>query len=188
MNAPDFSVIEGKIKVYKELSVKIYKMQNALAENQEKLKTVRKNTVSTRGKNEELATLNEERNNLKSAISEAKKISKEAYTTAEEMIFSGIKNNYSEVYENLLSRLYGYKIDVLVKSMGDLFDEETCFANSIIITKNRSQHRKIIRMLEFGIRDTQNNVMERKVKVEVCAYSKKYRAGEVLPFDYEILK
>ena len=72
--------------------------------------------------------------------------------------------------------------------MGDVFDDETCFANTIIITKNRAQHRKIIRMLEFGIRDTQNNVMERKVKVEVCAYSKKYRAGEVLPFDYEILK
>ena len=57
MNAPDFSVIEGKIKVYKELSVKIYKMQNALAENQEKLKTVRKNTVSTREKTKNLPPL-----------------------------------------------------------------------------------------------------------------------------------
>ena len=188
MYAPDFDVIESKIKSYKELSLKLYKMQMALEENQERLKTVRKNTVSTRGKNEELVSLNEERNNLKSSISEAKKLAKEAYTTAEEMIFDGIKNHYSEVYENQLSRLYGYKIDVLVKQMGDLFDEETCFANTIVITKNRSQHRKIIRMLEFGIRDTHNNVMERKVKVEVCAYSKKHRAGEVLPFDYELIK
>ena len=163
-------------------------MQNALQENQEKLKTVRKNTVKERGKNEELTALNEERNKLKTLISETKKVVKENYNLAEEMIFNGIKTHYSEVYENQLSRLYGYKIDVLVKNMGDVFDEETCFASAVIITRNKTQHRKIIRMIEFGIRDTHNNVMERKVKVEVCAYSKKHKAGEVVPFNYELIK
>ncbi|MBR6738000.1 MAG: hypothetical protein IKL82_06580 [Clostridia bacterium] len=188
MSATDFDVIEGKIKTYKELSAKLYKMQNALQENQEKLKTVRKNTVSNHGKNEELTALNEERNNLKTAISDAKKIIKESYQTAETLIFQGIKEHYSEVYENQLSRLYGYKIDVLVKQMGDLFDEETCVADTVIITRNKAQHRKILRMIEFGIRDTHNNSMERRVRVEVCAYSKKHKAGETLPFDYELIK
>lgn len=188
MYSSDFDVIEGKIKTYKELSAKLQKMQNALQENQEKLKTVRKNTVSNRGKNEELTALNDERNKLKLAISDAKKIVKESYQTAEELIFNGITSHYSEVYENQLSRLYGYKIDVLVKNMGDEFDEETCIATTVIITRNKSQHRKVLRMLEFGIRDTHQNVMERKVKVEVCAYSKKHKAGEVVPFNYELIK
>ena len=92
------------------------------------------------------------------------------------------------MYEKQLSRLYGYKVDVLVKEPGDLYDEETCIATTIIVTRNKKQHKKIVRMLDFGIRDKRNYYTEKKVKVEVCIYSKKYLAGEVLPYDRELLK
>ena len=183
-----FDVIEGKIKKYKELSYSLQTMQDELALIQENLKTVRKNTVSNRGKNEELTKLNERRNFLKTEISNAKKEVKEAYNTAEQLIFKGIKEHYSEVYEKQLSRLYGYKIDVLVKNMGEVYDSESCVSDTVVITRNRSQHKKILKMIDFGVRDTRNNRIERKVRVEVCAFSKKHKAGEVLPFDTDLIR
>lgn len=183
-----FDVIENKIKNYKELSYSLQKMQDELSAVQEELKTVRKNTVSNRGKNEELTSLNEKRNLLKTAISDTKKEVKDAYNTAEQLIFKGIKEHYSEVYEKQLSRLYGYKIDVLVKKMGEIYDEESCVSDTIVITRDRSQHKKILKMIDFGVRDTHNNRIERKVRVEVCAFSKKHKAGEVLPFDTDLIK
>ena len=72
---------------------------------------------------------------------------------------------------------------MLVVEPGDFFDEETCTATTVIVTKNKKQHKKIVRMIDFGIRDSHNHYTEKKVRVELCVYSKKHKAGDVLPFD-----
>ena len=43
-------------------------------------------------------------------------------------------------------------------------------------------------MLDFGVRDAHTFYTERKVSVEVCVYSKKHKAGDVIPFDRELFK
>ena len=188
INLNNFEIIEENIKKYKDLTFLLSSMQEDLEVNAQELKLARKNGVSIRGKNLEITTLNDKRNELKEKISETKKIVKTVFSKTEELIFNGIRTKYSEVYEKQLSRLYGYKIDVLVAEPGDYFDEETCTATTVIVTKNKQQHKKIVKMIDFGIRDSHNHYTEKKVKVEVCVYSKKQKAGDVLPFDRQLLK
>ena len=184
----NFEVIENHIKEYKDLTYLLSSLQQDLEENAQSLKTARKNTVSVRGKNDEVSYLNQKRVELKEKISETKKAVKDCFSRTEELIFTGIRTHYSEVYEKQLSRLYGYKIDVLVKRPGEYFDEATCTASTVIITKNKAQHRKIVKMLDFGVRDAHTFYTERKVSVEVCVYSKKHKAGDVIPFDRGLFK
>lgn len=184
----NFEVIEQSIKEYKDLTFLLSSLQQDLEENAHSLKIARKNGVSIRGKNDEITLLNREREELKDKISETKKLVKEVFSKTEQLIFTGIRTHYSEVYEKQLSRLYGYKIDVLVKTSGEYFDETTCTASTVIITKNKAQHKKIVKMLDFGIRDAHTFYTERKVSVEVCVYSKKHKAGDVIPFDRELFK
>ena len=184
----NFELIEQNIKEYKDLNFLLNSLQEDLEENAESLKIARKNGVSVRGKNDEISLLNEKRGELKEKISSTKKAVKEAYNKTEQLIFSGIRSHYSEVYEKQLCRLYGYKIDVLVKTPGEYFDEATCTASTVIITKNKAQHKKIVKMLDFGIRDAHTFYTEKKVKVDVCVYSKKHKAGDVIPFDRELFK
>ena len=184
----NFELIEQNIKEYKDLSYLLTSLQEDLEENAQSLKTARKNGVSVHGKNDEISYLNEKRSELKEKISTTKKAVKEAFNKTEQLIFAGIRGHYSEVYEKQLCRLYGYKIDVLVKTPGEYFDEATCIASTVIITKNKAQHKKIVKMLDFGIRDAHTFHTERKVSVEVCVYSKKYKAGDVIPFDRELFK
>ena len=103
------------------------------------------------------------------------------------MIFDGISNSYSDVFDVQLSKLYGYKIEVVIKNIGDDFDERTCLADFMIITKDKKQHAKVIRMLDFGLVETDANFVIKKAKVEMCVYSKKHTAGSVVPYDYELL-
>ena len=184
----NFDVIEKHIKEYKDLSFLLSSLQEELEENANALKTARKNTVSVRGKNDEVSILNQKRVELKDKISSTKKAVKDCFSKTEELIFTGIRTHYSEVYEKQLSRLYGYKIDVLVKTPGEYFDEATCFASTVMITKNKAQHKKIVKMIDFGIRDAQTFYTEKKARVEVCVYSKKLKAGEIIPFDRELFK
>lgn len=184
----NFELIETHIKEYKDLTYLLSSFQNDLEENAQSLKVARKNGVSIRGKNDEITSLNQKREELKDKISATKKAVKDAFSTTEKLIFTGIRTHYSEVYEKQLSRLYGYKIDVLVKTPGEYFDESTCIASTVIITKNKAQHRKIVKMLDFGLRDAHTFHTERKVSVEVCVYSKKHKAGDVIPFDRELFK
>lgn len=188
MTESNFEVIEQNIKEYKDLSFLLSSLQEDLEENALELKTARKNGVSIRGKNDEISALNEKRNELKDRISSTKKAVKEVFSKTEQLIFAGIRGKYSEVYEKQLSRLYGYKIDVLVKNPGEYYDEATCTASTVIITRDKSQHKKIVKMLDFGIRDAHTFYTERKVSVEVCVYSKKRKAGEVIPFDRTLFK
>ena len=184
----NFEIIEKNIKEYKDLTYLLSSLQQDLDENAQNLKTARKNGVSLRGKNDEITLLNQKREELKDKISLTKKAVKEVFSKTEQLIFTGIRTHYSEVYEKQLSRLYGYKIDLLVKAPGEYFDESTCTASTVIITKNKSQHKKIVKMLDFGIRDAHTYYTERKVAVEVCVYSKKYKAGDLIPFNRELFK
>ncbi len=184
----NFEVIEQSIKEYKDLTYLLSSLQQDLDENAHSLKIARKNGVSLRGKNDEITLLNQNREELKDKISLTKKVVKEVFSKTEQLIFTGIRTHYSEVYENQLSRLYGYKIDVLVKTPGEYFDESTCTASTVIITKNKAQHKKIVKMLDFGIRDAHTFYTERKVSVEVCVYSKKHKAGDLIPFNREFFK
>ncbi len=184
----NFEKIEENIKEYKDLNFLLNELQERLEGVSLLLKKERKNNVSTRGVNKQISALNEEREEIKEKISLIKKRIKQVFSTTEQIIFSGINGKYSEVYERQLSRLYGYKIDVLVKNPGDFYDEQTCIATSLIVTRNKSQHKKIVKMIDFGVRDSHTFYTERKIRVEVCVYSKKYKAGEVIPFDRELLK
>lgn len=188
MTSSNFEVIEENIKLYKNLSGLLSAMQAELEDNAGLLKLARKNGVSLHKKNDEIAELNQKRNELKDKISSAKKQVKQIYADTEQMIFDGIRTKYSEVYEKQLSRLYGYNIDVLIKNPGDYYDEETCLPTLIIVTKNRAQHKKVVKMIDFGIRVSHKHYTEKKARVEVCVFSKKHKAGEVIPFDNELLK
>lgn len=188
MTNGNFEIIEENIKRYKYLNDLLNALQYELDGNAQMLKSARKNGVSLHARNDEISDLNEKRNVLKDKISETKKQIKKIYSETEQLIFTGIRTKYSEVYEKQLSRLYGYNIDVLIKNPGDYYDEETCLATLIMATRNRAQHKKIVKMVDFGIRDTQKHFTERKVRVEVCIFSKKHKAGEVIPFDTELIK
>ena len=184
----NFEIIEENIKEYKDLGFLLSELQAKLEETAVSLKQERKNGVSDRGVNLKIPELNQEREELKEKISATKKKIKEVFSITEERIFAGIKGKYSEIYERQLSRLYGYKVDVLVVTTGEYFDERTCLATSLVVTKNKSQHGKVIKMIDFGIRDAHTFYTERKARVEVCVFSKKHKAGDVLPFDRSLLK
>ena len=188
MSKRKFEIIEENIKEYKDLGYLLSDLQAQLDEVANSLKTERKNGVSMRGVNPKITALNEEREELKEKIKNTKKRVKEVFAMTEERIFSGIMGKYSEIYERQLSRLYGYKIDVLVVNPGDYYDEKTCLVTSLIVTKNKAQHGKVVKMIDFGIRDAHTFYTERKARVEVCVYSKKHKAGELLPFNRDLLK
>ncbi len=185
MQTNNYDYIEKRLKEYKDSSRKLNICKARLEEVTSKCANLRKNTSLK--SNQELKILNEERASLKTEISLLKKAVKTLYAETEKAIFTGIETNYTEVYENQLSRLYGSKIDVLIKRIGDDFDLETCNASKIIITKDKSQHGKILKMLSFGLKDRETNVAYKKALVEICCYSKKLKAGEAVEFDLTLL-
>ena len=185
----NFDVIQDKIKLYKNLSELLRKNKFDLNKNQEEVKEKRKNNTGFDKEkyNEEISLLNKRREEIKKEISSLKKQVKLVYQEAEQMIFDGITNNYSEIYERQLSRLYGTRIEIIVKKPGDDFDEETCFADGMVVTHDKLQHGKILNSHSFGIRDTTNNYMEKKVRVDFCVYTKTHKAGEFIPYNVELL-
>lgn len=189
MQNNNFDVIQKKIKNYKDLNELLKQKKLELASNQEEVKEKRKNyTYYDKDANDkEIALLNKERDCLKNEISNLKKQIKKTYSETEKMIFDGITQSYSEIYERQLSHLYGSRVEVIVKKTGDDFDEDTCYSESMVVTHDKLQHGKILKMLSFGIRDVDNNYMEKKVRVDFCVYTKTRKAGEVIPYDPEIL-
>ena len=69
--------------------------------------------------------------------------------------------------------------------IGDDFDSTKCHADLMIVTKDKKQHGKILKVKSFAIRNTYNNVMQKKANVEICVFSKKHKAGEVLIYSAE---
>lgn len=185
----NFDIIQEKLKKYKELNEVLRQKKLELSSNRQDVKERRKNYTyyDKESHDKEISSLNKEREDLKNEISEIKKEIKQTYRETEKMIFDGISENYSEIYERQLSRLYGFHTEIIVKNIGDDFDEETCIADGMIITHDKYQHGKILKMYSFGIRDTDNNYMEKKARVEFCVYSKLHKAGEVVPYDPEML-
>ena len=57
----NFEVIENHIKEYKDLTYLLNSLQEELDDVSKSLKTARKNTVSVRGKNDEVSLLNQKR-------------------------------------------------------------------------------------------------------------------------------
>ena len=182
----NFDLIEQKIREYKTCSHDILRAKSRLEEVNAELKALRKTSLSVFDKN--IPLLNEERSKLKVEISNKKRQSLKSYKEAEELILSGLCQTYSEIYERQLSRLYGYKIEITYKNLGDDFDERTCIAKDVVITKNKAQHLKVLNTLSFGIVNLDSNTVEKKAVVEICAYSKKHPIGSVMPFDIEYLK
>ena len=175
----NFDLIEFKIKNYKKFSIELDRKKERLQEVLTLLKNARKE-VGSKG---EIIALNTERQALKDSISEHKRKINKEYVDAETLILNGIENDYSEVYEKQLSRLYGVKMNIIVKKIGDDYDNETCIADTIIATKDKKQHLKVIRTLRFGIRDVDNNRVKTKARVEVCVYNKKTPPGTIIPYD-----
>ncbi len=178
----NFDLIESKIKNYKKLSSELESKKDRLQEVFALLKNARKDVTVKNVKGDILA-LNLERQVLKEDISDIKKKINKEYKEAETLILEGIENDYSEVYEKQLSRLYGVKMNIIVKKIGEDFDNETCIAETIISTKDKKQHLKVIKTLHFGIRDVDNNRVKSKARVEVCVYSKKTPPGTIIPYD-----
>lgn len=178
----NFELIENKIKNYKKFSSELESKKERLQEVFVLLKNARKD-VTVKDVKGEILALNNERQALKESISDIKRQINKEYNEAETLILSGIENDYSEVYEKQLSRLYGVKMNIIVKKIGEDFDSETCVAETVISTKDKKQHLKIIRTLRFGIRDVDNNRVKSKARVEVCVFSKKTPPGTVIPYD-----
>lgn len=175
----NFEIIESQIKEYKDYLKVLEDNKNRLQEIISELKETRKDTGDKKA-NEKLQLLNKERGALKEDISSLKKKSSKLFKEIEAVIFKGIDENFSEVYENQLSRLYGVKIDIIFKKLGEDFDEETCEAVSMIATKDKKQHLKIMRTISFGIKNLGSKTIQRKAKVELCFYSKKHKAGTII--------
>ena len=185
MQTNNYDYIEQQLKQYKDGARKLQISKTRLEEVIAKCALLRKNLNSEN--KAELKSLNEERARLKVEISNLKKVVKTLFKTVEDLIFLGIETNYTEVYENQLSRLYGFKVDVLIRRIGDDFDLETCNASKIIITKDKSQHGKILKMISFGLKERETNFVSKKALVEVCCFSKKHKAGEAVEFDLTLL-
>ena len=185
-NSQNFDLIESKIKNYRVMKTELERKRLRLQEVVDGLKEARKD-LTTKDVNSVILNLNTERNLLKSDISQLKKQISKEFSQTKDLILKGIDENYSEVYEKQLSRLYETKIDIIVKNMGDDYDSETCRVGSIISTKNKSQHLKIIRTISFGVRDVENNVVTKKAKVEIGYYNKKEQPGTIIPYDEALI-
>ena len=181
-----FDEIELRIKSYKKLSAELERKRKRLQEVFSLLKEARKD-MGLKSVREEIVILNTERQALKEEISTLKKQVNKDYSKAEKLILTGIETNYSEVYEKQLSRLYGVKMNIIVKKMGDEFDDETCIAETVIATKDKKQHLKVIKTLSFGVIDVENNRVNKKARVEVCLYSKKLVPGTIIPYEKVLL-
>ena len=182
----NFDVIESLIKEYKSASSRLGTLKNQLEEIKGELKELRKD-LTVKSLNEKILEKNTLRDRLKEEISDVKRLARKAYSECENLIFDGIRRRYSEVYDKQLSRLYGKKVEIIVKSVGDNYDEFLCDVKNVIITKNKEQHKKILAYLDFGILDVSANYPIKKALVEICAFTKKIPAGTVLPFDTELL-
>ena len=181
-----FDEIESRIKNYKKLSQELEVKKERLQEVFSLLKEARKD-MGLKSVREQIVILNTERQVLKEEISNLKKQVIRDYNEAEKLILSGIESNYSEVYEKQLSRLYGVKMNIIFKKMGDDFDEETCIAETVIATKDKKQHLKVIKTLSFGVIEVENNRVNKKARVEVCFYSKKIVPGTIVPYETVLL-
>lgn len=183
-----FDDIELSIKEYRKQNLKLNTLKQELIDSRDKASELRKN-YSKFDKNEyndKIKEYNARQKQVKDEISETKKTIKTLFLETEKAIFDGINERFSEVYEKQLSRLYGYSVEVIVFEMGDDFDVKKCYAELMVCTRDRSQHGKILSSKSFTIINRANNVVEQKAKVTVCYYTKKHKAGETLPFDYEI--
>lgn len=181
----NFEIIELNIRKYKTLNNKLEDLKVELETVKENLADLRKNFSKFEKSeyNKKVKELNLLFNDLKEQISQTKKQVKELFTISENLIFDGINAHYTEVYDKLLSRLYGYTVEILVYNIGDDFNAHTCHADLMIATKNKKQHGKILKVKSFAIKNTYNNAMQKKAHVEVCVYSKKLKAGEDLLYD-----
>ena len=182
----NFENINGKILQYKSLSKTLKEYKSELDEILLKLKDIRKQTTY-KGGNEEILKLNSRRDFLKDEISDKKRLTKNLYNECESLIFEGLKNGYSDVFDSLLSRLYGSKIEIINKEIGEDYDSKDCIAINMIVTKNPKQHAKILKTINYGIKDISNNIIEKKALVEICVYSRKLPLGAQVPFDAELL-
>ena len=182
----NFDVIERLLKEYKNASSKLNALKTQLEEIKGDLKDLRKD-LTVKSLNEKILEKNTLRDRLKVEISDTKRIAKKAFSECERLIFEGINRKYSEVYDKQLSRLYGKKVEIIVKNVGDDYDDLLCDVKNVIITKNKDQHQKILANLNFGILDLSENYPIKKALVEICVYTKKFPAGTVLPFDTELL-
>ncbi len=175
----NFEFIENQIKEYKNLVKTLENKKNRLQEIIDTLKETRKDT-GDKNANLKILSLNNERGVIKEEISSLKKQTSVLFKETERVIFKGIDDNFSEVYENQLCRLYGYKIDVIFKKLGEEFDSEVCDVVSVIATKDKKQHLKIIKTISFGIRNLSTKTIQKKALVELCYYSKKFKAGTII--------
>jgi seryl-tRNA synthetase len=183
----NFEIIELNIRKFKTLDKKLDQLKTELEVVKESLSDARKNfsKFEKNEYNDKVKQLNSSFNELKKEISEIKKQVKEYFVLAESLIFEGINAHYTDVYDKLLSRLYGYNVEISVYNIGDDFDSTKCHADLMIVTKNKKQHGKILKVKSFAIRNTYNNVMQKKANVEICVFSKKHKAGEVLIYSAE---
>lgn len=177
----NFDIIEQNTIVYNDCKRKLALLQESLNNVLAQLSEKRKNlSAFKKGEtNKEIYDLNSRREELKSEISDLKKTARKAYNIAEDLIFKGVAVRYSDVYDTLLSNLYGFKAKILIVSCGDDYFEDSCVLDSVVITHDKRQHRKILKMIQFGIINLQDDKVIKPVVCEVCAYNKKLPAGEI---------
>ena len=177
----NFDIIEQNTVVYNDCKRSLAVMQNELNKVLTELSEKRKNYSAFEKSvaDKQIYDLNTRRELLKGEISELKKTARKAYNVAEDLIFKGVAARYSDVYDTLLSNLYGFKAKILIMAPGDEYFEDSCVLDSVVITHDKHQHRKILRMIQFGIKNLEDEKVVKPVVCEVCAYNRKLPAGEI---------
>lgn len=176
----NFDIIEQNTVVYNDCKRKLAGLQSELNAVLTELSEKRKAGGGVKGEvDKNIYDLNSRREVLKGEISELKKTARKAYTLAEDLIFKGVAARYSDVYDTLLSNLYGFKAKILIMASGGDYFEDSCILQSVVITHDKRQHRKILRTIQFGIKNLQDDKIVKPVVCEVCAYNKKLPAGEI---------
>lgn len=175
----NFDIIEQNTVVYNDCKRKLAALQNELNAVLSGLSEKRKSGGAKGEVDKDIYDLNSRRERLKGEISELKKTARKAYSVAEDLIFKGVAARYSDVYDTLLSNLYGYKAKILIMAPGDEYFEDSCVLQNVVITHDKRQHRKILRTMQFGIKNLQDDRIVKPVVCEVCAYNKKLPAGEI---------
>lgn len=176
------------IEQYRELKNGLDKAKKDLEINNELKQEKRKNNSTTEENllGAEILKLNEEWAVLKESISTYKKDIKALSQEIEYLLFDNVIENYEPIFDEYLSTIWDSECRIVIKRLGDIFEPKYCDAEKMIVSRDRSQHGKVIRTTDYGVIKNGDEVIKKAV-VEVIVFNKKIKAGEEIQFDENML-
>lgn len=182
-----FKTIQNKIQQYAEFLIVLEKDKSRLNIVQEDLKSLRK--ISNDEALNKIRELNREYSDLKNEISYMKKELKNLYSELETMILKSIGGNDLEtsVYEDGLSLLYGFKVEIIYQKAGEI---PAVGSNpvTIIATDDKTLHGKILKTLSYGLKNVDTGEILVESEVEICGRIKNVPIGSEIPYSEVVMK